>query len=120
MLDRHILGGMMRTIAAIAILAILAPANADPPNPVKTSADVRAYLNADGTMTMDTFKQVLIATGRPWGPPQEAGLDNQCKMTAYVKNVVMMQHVTPSILLSARVIMDGGVCKLTAITVDGD
>jgi len=110
---------IMAAVAAVVAIADVAVAQDTRPNPVKTCADVRAYIDPDGSMTMETFKKVLIATGRSWGPQQEGGLDNQCKVTAYVKNVIMVQHVTPTILLTTRVVNDGGVCKLTNISIDG-
>jgi hypothetical protein len=88
------------------------------PNPVKTCADVRAYIGPDGTMTMDTFKKVLIAGGMEWNDRREEGLYGQCKATAYVKMVIMSQHVAGSLVVTTRVIDGNGVCKLTDISLD--
>jgi len=86
------------------------------PNPVKTCADVRAYIGPDGSMTMDSFKQVLIAGGMEWNDYREQAMNNQCKVTAYVKNAIMMQHVAGSILVTTKVVTDNGICKLTDIS----
>ena len=89
------------------------------PDPVKTCDDIRAYMDPDGTMTMETFKKVLIAAGKVWDDRAEEGLNNQCKVTAYVKTVIMMQHVGPNMLVNTHVVCDKGVCRLTEISISG-
>ncbi|MDE2184955.1 MAG: hypothetical protein KGJ78_18225 [Alphaproteobacteria bacterium] len=89
------------------------------PTPVKTCDDVRAYMEPDGTMTKGNFKKVLIASGMVWDDRAEQGLNNQCKVTAYVKTVIMVQHVGPNILVSTHVVGENGVCRLTEISLSG-
>jgi hypothetical protein len=89
------------------------------PARVRSCADVRAYMDADGAMSMATFKTVLIAAGMEWGPEQDKALENQCMVTAYVKQAVLVQHVNRAVMVTARVVNQGGVCKLTNISLDG-
>jgi hypothetical protein len=110
----------MRTVvtaiaAAIAVAGVSVAQDALP-NPIKTCADIRAYIRPDGTMTMDTFKQVLIAGGMEWNDYREDAMNKQCKVTTYVKNAIMIQHVAGSILVTTRVVTDNDVCKLTEIS----
>ena len=105
--------------AASLALAICESWAAPLPDPVKTCDDIRAYMDPDGTMTMETFKKVLISAGMVWNDNAEQGLNNQCKVTAYVKTVIMMQHVGPNMLLSTHVMNDNGVCRLTEISLSG-
>jgi hypothetical protein len=113
----------IRALAAVAgvLFAVSGPLIAEEPPPahVKSCADVRAYMDADGAMTMATFKTVLIAAGMEWGPQQDKALENQCMVTAYVKQAVLVQHVNRAIMVTARVVNEGGVCKLTNISLDG-
>jgi hypothetical protein len=94
------------------------------PNPVKSCQDVRAYIGADNSMTMDTFKKLLIASGQNLAGAGEQGLDSTCKLTALSKNVVMSQHVLTKpdgteISAKTEVIVDHGVCKLTNVSLSG-
>ena len=68
-------------------------------------------------MTMNTFKSLLTAAGADLSNGHDQGLDLQCKATGAVKHVIMIQRVLGDIRLSAHVITDNGVCKLTEITV---
>ena len=93
------------------------------PNPVKTCADVSAYVT-DRSMTMDAFKKLLTAAGADLRGRGEQALDNQCKATAYAKHVVMSQHVLTKadggeVRISTQIINDNGTCRLTEISVGG-
>jgi len=93
------------------------------PSPVKTCADVGAYIGRDNTMTMDTFKTLLTAGGFDMSRG-ENNIDMQCKLTKVVKNVVLSQHVLTTddgreIRVTARVIDDSGICKLVNVAVSG-
>ena len=92
-------------------------------NPVKTCADARAYLDADNSMTMETFKKLLIASGMELDDHANQALEQQCKVTAYVKQVVMIQHLGKredgsAIAASTQVVMDNGTCRLTKVSFD--
>lgn len=94
------------------------------PNPIRTCDDVRAYIDADNSMTMDTFRTLLTAGGADLSTGGNHSLDLQCKATAYVKNVVMIQRVLKKddgsvVSVSTHVIDDNGVCKLTQISLTG-
>jgi hypothetical protein len=94
------------------------------PNPIKTCEDVRAYIDTDNSMTMDKFKALMNAGGADLGSRGNAALDNQCKMTAFVKQVTMIQRVLEKddgniVSVSTDVVMDNGVCKLTNISLMG-
>jgi hypothetical protein len=112
-------GTIAAAFAASFVFGATAAAADSLPNPVKTCADIRAYIGPDGTMTMDTFKQVLIAAGMVWDDRAEQGLNNQCKVTAYVRTVVMIQHVGEHMVVTTQVVDDNGVCKLTDISLSG-
>jgi hypothetical protein len=93
------------------------------PNPVKTCADVSAYIT-NRSITMDGFKKLLTAAGADIRGGGEQALDNQCKATAYAKHVVMSQHILTKadggeIRIATQVINDNGICKLTEISVAG-
>jgi len=105
--------------AASLALTICGSLAAPLPDPVKTCDDIRAYMEPDGTMTMETFKKVLIAAGLQWDDRAEQALKNQCKVTAYVQKAIMMQHVGSKMLLSTHVVTDNGVCRLTEISISG-
>ena len=91
------------------------------PSPAKTCSDVRAYVDGD-TITMDRFKALMTAAGNDLSGGE--ALDNQCKLTAYVKHVVITQHILSKdgggeIRINTEIVNDNGVCKLTQITLDG-
>jgi hypothetical protein len=114
---------MMRLALAFALgAALLSQAAADDASParVRTCADVRAYIGADGTMTMDRFKALMRATESGLSDRGAAALDDQCKATAYVKQVIMSQQVygTPA-RVGTKLVSEGGACKLTQIALEG-
>jgi hypothetical protein len=95
-----------------------------PANPVRTCTDVQTYMASDNSMTMDQFKNLMTASGADLSKGGNEALDNQCKVTAYVKNVIMVQHILKKddgglVAIKTRVIMDNGVCKLTDIALEG-
>jgi hypothetical protein len=94
------------------------------PSPVTSCDDVRAYIGADNSMTMDTFKKLLIASGLNLNGQGEQALNNQCKATAYTKEVIMSQHVLTKadgseIRATTQVIEDNGVCRLINVSLAG-
>ena len=102
---------------ALILTAETASAQSTLPNPVRTCGDIRAYIGPDQTMTMDTFKSLLTAAGADLSNGHDQGLDLQCKAAGAVKHVLMIQRILGDIRLSANVVLDNGVCKLTKITV---
>ena len=91
------------------------------PNPVKTCEDARAYIGGDNSMTMDRFKALMTAAGNDLSGGGAARLDTQCKLTAVVRQVMMVQHVLTKddgavVSISTQVVQDNGVCKLTNIS----
>jgi hypothetical protein len=95
-----------------------------PANPVRTCADVQTYMASDNSMTMDQFKNLMTASGADLSKGGNEALDNQCKVTAFVKNVIMVQPILRKdggglVAIKTRVIMDNGVCKLTDIALEG-
>jgi hypothetical protein len=93
------------------------------PNPVKTCADVSAYIT-DRSMTMDALKKLLTASGTDLKGSGGQFLDNQCKLTANVKHLVMSQHVLTKtdgveIRIITQIVNDNGTCRLTEISVSG-
>ena len=85
---------------------------------------MRAYIDTDNSMTMDTFRTLLTAGGADLSTGGNHSLDLQCKVTAYVKNVIMVQRVFRKddgtiVSVSTHVVDDNGVCKLTEITLTG-
>jgi hypothetical protein len=119
--------GQILIIAALALNApaITAKSANSLPSPVRTCQDVRAYIDADNSMTMDTFKRLLIASGRNLAGQGEQALDNQCMMTAFAKSVtvesesILTKANGGKISVSTQVIKAKGVCKLIKISVDG-
>ena len=95
------------------------------PNPVKTCQDVRAYVGAGNSMTMESFKSLLTAAGADLSKGGGKALDMQCKVVPYVKqSVIMSQRVLTKndggeIRLTTRVTLDNGVCKLVDLSIDG-
>ncbi len=94
------------------------------PNPVKSCEDARAYVGADNSMTMDTFKKLLIASGQNLDGSGEQALDKQCKVAAVVRNVLLSQHIMTKpdgseIRAETRVIDENGVCKLVNVSIAG-
>jgi hypothetical protein len=72
-------------------------------------------------MTMETFRKLLVAAGFT---VDDQSLDQQCKMTAFAKNVNMIQPILKKadgidISLSAHLIAAGATCKLVKISLDG-
>ena len=81
-------------------------------------------IDSDNSMTMDTFRTLLTASGFDLSAGGNHAADMQCKVTAYVKNVVMIQPVLKKddggvVSVSTQVIEDNGVCKLVHITLEG-
>jgi hypothetical protein len=118
------------SVLCIATLALNTPAMAagaaNPlPSPVRTCEDIRAYIDADNSMTMDTFKKLLIASDRDLGGQGEQALDNQCMMTAYAKSVtveseyILTKEDGGKISVTTQVIKDKGVCKLVNLFLTG-
>ena len=62
------------------------------PNPVKTCSDVRAYVDANNSMTMDSFKSLLTSAGADLSKGGNDGLDMQCKVVPYVKSAVIFSQ----------------------------
>ncbi len=94
------------------------------PKSVKSCADVRAYIDADKSMTMDTFKKLMTAAGANLDEGGGTNLDTQCEATAYVKNVMMSQRIFSGaggneVRITTKLITDNGTCKLTQIVLDG-
>ena len=118
----------MPKVAAIALPLLIgaissAMAQGTLPNPVKTCADVNAYVT-DRSMTMDRFKTLLTAAGADLRGGGEQALDNQCKATAYAKQVIMSQGILRKddggiVRMETKIINDNGVCRLTEISVSG-
>jgi hypothetical protein len=113
--------GFLMMVAALCT----GPAGADDtlPNPVRTCTDLRAYIDGD-TMTMDRFKALMTAAGADLTQGGNDSLDMQCKLTAVVKNVVIVQRVMRKddggeVRVATQVVTEGGICKLTKISVDG-
>jgi hypothetical protein len=111
-------------IAAIFLATGTASAQTPLPNPVKTCEDVRAYIGPDESMTMESFKGLLTASGADLSGGGSGALDLQCKASAYVKHDIMSQHVLTKasggeIRLTGHLVMDNGTCKLTEISVAG-
>jgi hypothetical protein len=112
-------------VTAAAISCIGVSMAAEPrPNPVKSCEDVRAYIDTDNSMTMDTFKSLLTAAGADLSTGGGHSLDLQCKVTAVVKHVVMSQSILKKadgsvIGVSTEVVTDNGVCKLVNISLTG-
>jgi hypothetical protein len=132
-LDHRVLfrgGAIMRLTSGMAA-AILAAASATTaeagstlPDPVSSCNDVRAYIRADNSMTMDDFKKLLTAAGMDLSGGGSHALDMQCKATAFAKNVILSQHVLTKqdgteIRVNTRVTQEGGVCRLTEIDLAG-
>ena len=94
------------------------------PNPVKSCEDVRAYIDADNSMTMDTYKKLLIASGENPAGSEDQSLDTTCQLTAAANGVNFTQRVLiksdgTKVILGSWVIVDGGVCKLTKVSLTG-
>ena len=114
---------VLATTIAISCLGTSAASEVRP-SQVKTCEDVRAYIDADNSMTMDTFRTLLTAAGADLSAGGNHALDNECKMTAHVKNLVMIQSVLKRddgsvVSVSTQVIEDNGTCKLVHISLAG-
>jgi hypothetical protein len=87
--------------------------------------DVQAYIDPDQSITMNSFKALLTASGTDLTKGGSGALDLQCKANAYVKHHIMSQRglTTASggdIRFTGLLITDSnGVCKLTEISVAG-
>jgi hypothetical protein len=114
-----------RVAGCFGLVVLSIPAVADPlPNPVRTCTDINAYIDSDKSMTMDRFKSLLTAAGFNLEAGGNAGLDNQCKLTAVVKHVVMVQRILKKedgteVRVTTQVVQDNGACKLTDIALSG-
>jgi hypothetical protein len=117
----------LHTIIAAAILMAMGTASAQTqlPSPVKTCKDVQAYIESDQSITMDSFKALLTASGADLTKGGSTALDLQCKANAYVEHHIVSQRVLTTasggeIRLNGLLITDSsGVCKLTKISVAG-
>jgi len=117
----------LHTIIAAAIVMAMGTASAQTqlPRPVKTCKDVQAYIDSDQSITMDSFRALLTASGADLTKGGSAALDLQCRSNAYVKHHILSQRVLTTtsageIRLNGLLITDSsGVCKLTQISVAG-
>ena len=111
-------------VLAAVVFGVTAPGADDPlPNPVKTCADLRAYIDGDA-MTMDRFKTLMTNAGADLSKGGNDALDMQCKLVGVVRNVVLSQRVFVKedgtlVRIDTQVVKDGDVCKLTRIEVTG-
>ncbi|GAA0532444.1 TPR repeat protein [Rhizomicrobium palustre] len=84
-----------------------------------TCASVRAKFDADGTITQEKFKQLMISMGYKWNPIAEQNFAGECKVAALKASVTKHQQLWPTnIIFTAKVIDDKGVCKLTDILLE--
>jgi uncharacterized protein (DUF305 family) len=95
------------------------------PSPVKTCQDVHAYVSADNSMTMETFKKLLTAAGKNLNNGGNTALDMQCQAVPHVKQaVIMSQRVLTKddggeVRAITRVTLDNGICKLVDLSISG-
>jgi len=94
------------------------------PVSVKNCEDVKAFMSPDNSMTMETFKKLLVASGFNMDARAEESLDKQCKASAYVGNLLMSQHLLTKsnggeIRATMKVIQDNGTCKVVNMTLNG-
>jgi hypothetical protein len=106
-------------VTSLFLMTAPAVAQTPLPNPVKTCEDVRAYIGPDQSMTMDTLKSLLTASGTDPSKSGDQGLDMQCKAADAVGQLILSQRVLGGIRINAHVITDNGVCKLNQISVTG-
>ena len=84
-----------------------------------TCASIRDKFDADGTITQEKLKQLMISMGYKWNPTAEQGFAGECKLAALKANVSKHQQLWPSsIIFSAKVVDDKGVCRLTEVSLE--
>jgi TonB family protein len=114
----------MRTeLLAVAITTIVlsgvAGAERAKPVPARTCADVKAWLDVDGTITQESFKQLMTTMGYKWNPIAEENFANECKLAARKVTVNKHQQLWPTgIGFSAKVVDDKGICRLADVSLD--
>jgi TPR repeat protein len=84
-----------------------------------TCASIKAKLDPDGTITQENFKQLMISMGYKWNPAAETGFQIECKGAAKGMPITKHQQLWPtSIIFSAKVVDDKGVCRLTDVSLE--
>ena len=91
---------------------------------VSSCKDVRTYIDTDQSMTMESFKKLVAAADAPLTEGESRTIDNECKVSAFVKNTLLSQHLLRKadggeIRLTARVTMDAGLCRLVDVSIAG-
>jgi hypothetical protein len=119
---------MRKILSGLLMVVVLAPAagsarQAEKPKQVRTCADIRAFVDDAGTMSMDDFKVMLERAGLDVNARARQTLDNYCAMVPRAQNVILSQHVLDlpggEARVNAKVVIADGQCRLTNISVLG-